>query len=186
MFKKIALVLFMGTLSTMAFAAGGGGGSLFSLEMAAKCVNFGILLWVLHRFARPPIVNMLRDAATRNKEDVEEAKDNVKKAEAKLADYKNKLANMEKELEEGKQAALHAIEEEKNAIITEAKEAANNMEQQASHRIDQELKKAQQEIRNFLADESIRLAEEMVSQTINAKTNKPLIKNYSTMLEKTA
>lgn len=180
----IAVLLLVGTAGT-AYASGSGG-SLLSFEMMAKTTNFLILLFLLHKFAKKPIVKMLVSAAEKVKDSFDASKLELQEAEEKLVEYKTKIANLEKELEEKHLSALKSIEEEKKQIIEDARRKAEKIEKQAEYTIKQNLLKAKAEIREFMIDKSVQLAEETVAKQIGSKEQKALIKNYTQFLEKKA
>ncbi len=186
MLKTFLITVFLGGISSVAFAAGSGGGSLLSLEMLFKAINFVLLVYLLNRFARKPIANMLSASAENTKKATEEAKAELEEAKTKLADYQSKLANLEKELEERRSNALAAIETEKQQLLADAESQVKNLEEQAQARIEQDIIKAKADIREFLVNESVKLAEETISKEIGSKEQKALLDNYAKFLKESA
>lgn len=187
MLKRIIISILFVSVTTIAFAASGGeAGSLFSLTMGFKVINFIILLFLLNKFARPAIANMLSNAAKGAKERVDEAEAKLKEAEQKLADYQDKMANLEKDMAKMQEDALAAIESEKEKLVADAKETAGKLEQQAQVRIEQDVLKAKMEIRTYLADESIKLAEKLIAEKVDSKEQKALISNYVKVIQEIA
>ncbi len=186
MFKRIYIALIILTYSGVALAAGGaGGGSLLSKEMAYKGINFVLLLVLLHLFVRKPIARMLNSSAENTKKTMDSTRTELEKAKEKLSDFQSKIANLEKELEDRKQAAMSAIEEEKNQIILDAENQVKKLEEQSQLKIEQDTQKAKSEIREFLVNESVKLAEKTVKEEVGKK-QKALLDNYSKFLDKTA
>lgn len=186
MLKKILLAtLFIG-FSGIAFAAGSGGGSLLSKEMLFKTINFILLLYLLNRFARKPIANMLFSSAENAKKSTDEAKAELAEAKKALEDYQSKLANLEQELEERRSNAMAAIEAEKQQLLNDAEIQVKKLEEQSQARIEQDLNNAKAEIREFLVGESVKLAEETISKEIGSKEQKALLDNYAKFLKETA
>ena len=181
----VTLGFFLTCVNVTAFAAGAGGGSLLSFEMLFKGINFIILLFLLYRFARKPIAGMLSKIAVSSKETVDSAKKRLEAAQNELKEYQQKLANLEKELEERQKAAVEAIEAEKQKIIEDAEMQAKKLEEQSKNRIEQDLSKAKAEIREFIANESIKLAESIIENEIDAKVQKILIDTYTNSLKET-
>ena len=179
------LVYFITCVNITAFAAGAGGGSLLSSEMLFKGINFIILLLLLYRFARKPIAGILSKISVSSKETMDSAKERLEAAQNQLKEYQEKLANLEKELEERQKAALEAIEAEKQQIIDDAEIQTKKLEEQSKDRIEQDLSKAKAEIREFIANESIRLAESIIEKEIDAKAQKTLIDTYTNSLKET-
>ncbi|MCP4298143.1 MAG: ATP synthase F0 subunit B [Proteobacteria bacterium] len=185
MIKISVLLYFLTGLSATAFASEGGG-SLFTLDMLYKVVNFLILLAILHKVARKPLVNMLNSSAKTSKEEISSARTSITDAEKKLQEYTQKVADLEKELETRREGALKTIEEEKKTIVEDARKFAENLEMKTSQRINQDLQRAKDEIQDFLVLESIKMAEKLVVGSVDDVKQKSLMENYSQVLEKTA
>lgn len=179
------LVIFLTCINGPAFAAGAGVGSLMSLEMLFKGINFIILLLLLYRFARKPIAGMLAKVAVSSKETMDTAKKRLEAAQNQLKDYQEKLANLEKELEARQKTALEAIKTEQQKIIDDAEIQAKKLEEQSKDRIEQDLSKAKAAIREFIANESVKLAESIIENEIDAKAQKTLIDTYTDSLKET-
>ncbi|MBU2514430.1 ATP synthase F0 subunit B [bacterium] len=187
MLKKIFLTALLGGISGVALASGNGeGGSLLSFDMLFKTINFLLLLYLLNRFARKPIAKMLSSSAENTKKATEDAKAELEEAKQMLGDYQSKLANLEKELEERKSKALEIIEAEKQQLMSDAEEQVKKLENQSQARIEQDIIKAKADIREFLVNESVKLAEETISKEINDKAQKALLTNYAKFLKETA
>jgi F-type H+-transporting ATPase subunit b len=187
MFKTMIITAFAAGISGVALASGGGeAGSLLSWEMLFKTINFLILLYLLHRFAKKPLAKMLATSAENTKKTLADAKAELADAKQKLDDYKSKLANLEKELDERRQTAFTAIENEKQQLIKDAETQVKKLEEQTRARIEQDILKAKLEIRQFLAYESVKLAEETIAKELGSKEQKALLDNYAKFLKETA
>jgi len=184
--KIITVVITAGITSTALASAGGEAGSLLSGEMLFKGINFLILLFLLHRWVKKPLVNVLNAAARNSKETMGSAAQALKDAEAKLVDYQAKVAGLEQQMAEMQQFALTAIEKEKERMIADAKNSAEALEKQSKLRIEQSVLQAKQDIREHLVAESIKLAETKVIQTVDAKVQKALVADYAKRLTETA
>ncbi len=187
MLKKILITALFVGVSSVALASGSGeAGSLLSRDMLFKTINFLLLVYLLNRFARKPIANMLSSSAENTKKATEEAKTELQEAKRQLEDYQSKLANLEKELEERRTNALAAIEAEKQQLVLDAENQVKKLEEQSQARIEQEIIGAKAEIREFLVNESVKLAEETISKEIGSKEQKALLKNYAKFLKESA
>jgi len=181
----LSLFLTYANLAIYAADGSGGHGSLLSLEMLFKGINFLILLLLLHRFARKPIVGMLSKAATNSRESTDSAKEALEAAKKQLKEYQAKLSNLEQELEERQKTAMEVIEEDKKKIIEDAELHAKKLEEQSKYRIEQDLSKAKAEIREYIANEAVKLAESIISNEIEAKDKKSLVEAYTNSLKET-
>lgn len=178
--------LMIASITAYASSAGSGGhASLLSQEMLFKGINFLILLYLLYRFARKPIAGILSKVAFDSKETMDSAKDRLQDADEQLEEYRKKLHNLENELEERRKSAIIAIEEEKDRIISDAETQAKKLEEQSKDRIEQDLLKAKADIREFIANESVKFAESIISNEIDDKDKKSLIDTYTNSLKET-
>lgn len=164
------------TVATNAYAAGG---SLLSMDMAAKVVNFLILLALLHLLAKKPLAKMMQNVAEAKRENFLEQQKAVDEAEANLAQFKAKIEAQEAEVAQNRKQALAAIEAEKNRIIEDAKTQAANLERNAQMRIDQALERAKSELRSYLAEEASNLAESKLKDQIGPKEQEALMQRYA-------
>jgi F-type H+-transporting ATPase subunit b len=184
LFTALTFICF--SYSAFASAGGGGGASLLSYDMLFKAINLVILLLILHRFARKPIAKMLSSSAENTKETVDSARAELEGAKARLAEYEAKIANLETELATREKTSIAAIEVEKEKLIADAKLQATKLEEQTQNRIEQDILRAKTEIREFLVNESVSLAEKTISEQIGGKERKALIENYAKNLNETA
>lgn len=173
-----AFIMICTAQSALASSTGHTGGSLFSSEMAFKTVNFILLLFLLHKFARKPIAKMLSTSAENTKNTVDSAKEELASAKAQLADFESKIANLEKELVTREEKAMAAIEIEKEKMIKDAQEQAEKLEEQSQKRIEQDILKAKADIKEFLINESVQFAEKVIAEEIGNKEQKALVENY--------
>jgi len=180
MLKQLFTAITMTCVSFTAYAASAGheSASLFSSDMMFKTINFAILLFLLYRYVRKPIANMLSGSAENTKKAVDEAKEELAKAKSQLVEYEQKTADLEKELVSREAAAMESIEAEKEKMIADAKLQAQKLEEQSQNRIDQDILKTKNEIREFLVAESVQLAEKIISEEIGNKEQEALVANY--------
>lgn len=186
MLKKFMFSSVFISISSYAYASSGGGGSLLSWNMLFKTINFLLLIYLLHRFARKPLANMLRSSAENTKKTIDEARSTLEETKKELADYQAKIANLENELKKRRESALASIEAEKNQLIEDARNQAKNIEEQAQDRMEQSILQAKAEIREFLVNESIKMAEESISKEIGNKEQRALLDNYTKFLKESA
>lgn len=74
----------------------------FSSLIFWEIVSFAILLWVLYKFAIPPIVEGLETRERKIRETIEQAEQNQSAAEQRLRDYEGKLRGAAQEAEDRK------------------------------------------------------------------------------------
>ncbi len=162
------------------FAAEGGGAAL---DFVYKVINFSILLGILYYFAKKPIANGLKNSAQTSKENLEEARNAQKEVEAELEAFRGKLAQMKQEAQTMVENAKQEAEAEKERIITEGRALANHIKKQVRVAVEQEYKKAELELRQWTAAETVKMAEKLVQEKIDDSHHENLIKDYLNQLQ---
>ena len=143
-------------------------------------VSFGILFFVLRKFAWKPIVNTVD---TREKS-IREALDQADKARLEMQNLQADNERILKEARAERETLLKEAREIKAKMITDAKDEAqlqaNKMIEQAQTAIDSEKKAAMAELKSHVANLSVDIAEKMVKEELSNKDKQ--LKLVETML----
>lgn len=139
----------------------------FSSLIFWELLSFGILLWVLYKFALPPILETLETRERKIRESLDQAEQNRMTAERRLSEYEAKLQAAAKEVEtimaEAKQKAQRLLEENEQRLRTESQ----RIKEETSQDIERERRKAIQDIQNQTADLAILVAEKVIGRSIS-------------------
>lgn len=141
----------------------------------AQLINFGIIFWVLKRYAFSPIIKVLEERQNKiNKglEDAQKAETNLMMAEER---YKQEIerarieankiiARAQKEKQETVDRAKSQAQEETRKIVTEAKEAIGQEKQKMLNDVQQEVIEL-----TFLA------AEKILQKELDPKSNREFV-----------
>lgn len=139
----------------------------FSSLMFWEVVSFAILLWVLAKYAFPPILETLETRERKIRESLEQADRHRVEAERKMQEYEAKLATAAKEAE-----ALFAAARERAQRVQEENEQrlqadAERIKGDAQRDIDAERRKAIQDIRSQTTELALLVAEKVVGRSLN-------------------
>jgi F-type H+-transporting ATPase subunit b len=138
----------------------------FSSLIFWEMLSFGILLWVLYKFALPPIVEGLETRERKIRENIEQAELNRASAEQRLQEYEKKLQGAAQEAEgilnEARRKAQHLFEENEQRIRAETE----RIRAETSQDIDRERRKALQEVRGQTADLALLIAEKVLQRSL--------------------
>lgn len=139
----------------------------FSSLMFWEIVSFAVLLWVLAKYAFPPILETLEARERKIRESLEQADRHRAEAERKMQEYEAKLAAAAKEAE-----ALFAAARERAQRVQEENEQrlqadAERIKGDAQREIDAERRKAIQDIRNQTTELALLVAEKVVGRSLN-------------------
>ncbi len=139
----------------------------FSSLIFWEIISFGILLWVLYKFALPPILETLETREKKIRDSIEQAEKNQKESEQRLKTYESKLQDAAKEAEglltEARDKAQRLLDENAQRIRTET----DRLRTEATQEIDRERRKALQDIKNETADLALLVAEKVLSRSLS-------------------
>ena len=139
----------------------------FSSLIFWELLSFGILLWVLYKFAFPPILEALETRERKIRESLDQAEQSRASAEHKLKDYEAKLQGAAKEAEailaEAKQTAQRLLEENEQRLRAESQ----RIKEETTQEIERERRKALQDIKDTTADLAVLVAEKVIGRSLN-------------------
>ena len=144
----------------------------FSSLIFWEFLSFGILFWVLWKFAFPPILQTLDERERKIKESLEQADRHRAEAEQKMQEYEAKLKTASREAETllaaAKERAQRIMEENEQRLRTETQRSKED----ATREIDQERRRAIQDIRNQTTEMALLVAEKVVGRSLNDADHK--------------
>jgi len=139
----------------------------FSSLIFWEILSFGILLWVLYKYAFPPILETLDTRERKIRESLEQAERHRVEAERRMQEYDAKLTAASREAEavliQAKERAQRLLDENEQRLAAEAERVKG----EATREIDQERRKAIQEIRSQATDLALLVAEKVVERSLN-------------------
>jgi F-type H+-transporting ATPase subunit b len=138
----------------------------FSSLIFWEIVSFCLLLWVLYKYAFPPILELLETRERKIRESLEQAERHRVEAERKMQEYEAKINAASREAEavlaQAKERAQRLLDENEQRLVTEAE----RIKADASREIEHERRKAIQEIRNQATDLALLVAEKVVERSL--------------------
>ncbi len=161
----------------LVWAAGAEGGSS-SLDFLWKVVNFAVLIFILYRFGKAPISAALNGSAQQARQNLEEAREAEKRADSELVELRAKVAQLEQEAASMVERARTEAEAERQRIVEMGKAEVEHMAEQAKVALQRERRKAEMELRAWMAEESVKLAEEKITAQLNGKKQEELMQSF--------
>ena len=183
MLRTLTLIIFFLPLSSYIFASGGNNDSQL-LDFVWKVVNVVVLVAIIYRFAKKPVSEALQNNATTAKQMIDNARDDEERIASSMKEMRLKISGLENEALEMVKSAKKDAEQEKKRIIEEGIKEIHRMTEQAGFALKQESRKAEDELRKWIAEESIKLAEKKLKTDINQTHQKKLINNFIDNLKK--
>ena len=185
--RIITLAVFLIYMNTYLFAAendGGGGGSPL-MDFIWKVLNVVVLGAIIYKFAKKPVGNALSNSAESAKKLIIDAREAEENLTAELNNMRSKIAGLEKEAEQMVKNAHKDAQIEKERIIEEGRHEIERMKRQASFALEQESRKAEADLRYWVAEESVKLAEKDLKQEMNQNQQNKLADKYMDELSQT-
>lgn len=125
----------------------------------------GAALYLHRRFGRP-IREALRARGEGIKRELQRAREERDQALARLAEVEARFANLDTEVAKVKERTAAEAAAEQQRISAATEEELSKLREQAKREIESAGKAARHELRRFAADESVRLAEEILVKEI--------------------
>jgi F-type H+-transporting ATPase subunit b len=157
----------------------------FSSLLFWEVVSFAVLLWVLWRYAFPPILENLDARERKIRESLEQAERNREAAEVKMREYEAKLNAATREAEsllaEAKGRAQKLMEENEQRLTADA----DRIKADAAQEIDRERRKAVQDIRAQTTDLALAVAEKVIERSLTDADHRRLADEALAAITKT-
>jgi F-type H+-transporting ATPase subunit b len=134
-----------------------------------KFVNLLVFIlcgFYLHRRFGRPIKEGLRARSEAIKRELKRAKEERDQALAKLSEVESRFANLDAEVSKVKERSAAEIEAERERIRSTTDGELARMRDQAKREIESTGKTVRHELRQFAAQESVRMAEEILRKEI--------------------
>jgi F-type H+-transporting ATPase subunit b len=179
---RVAVLVSMAAFVTPlhAFASGdaGGGDALFW-----QAVNLAIVLGVLFYFGRKPVSEFFTTRRAQISSDLESAATLLKEAETRNSEIQRRLIELESQLEDIRETTRRRAEEESERILAEANKTAARIQSDATAAVDQELMRAQRELRKEAAGPALELAGNILREQVSEADRDRLLDEFITRVE---
>jgi F-type H+-transporting ATPase subunit b len=174
------LIALISSKAFLALAGGEGGGLSRFLYYpgveAWKFVNVALFVGVLFYILRRPIGGAMRARREAIRRDLMRAQEERNAALAKLEEVEARLAKLDEEVATVREQAQRDAETERARIALSTEEDARKLREQSVREIESAGKAARAELRRYAAEQSVRLAEEMIRRDIRPEDDERLVK----------
>jgi F-type H+-transporting ATPase subunit b len=144
---------------------------------AWKFINLAIFVGLMIYLLKKPLSDTFRTKREEIRAELIQAEAEKQAALQKLTETEAKLARLSSEVSTVKDRAAQEATAEKNRIIEQTEAEIAKLREQANNEIERTGKQAKNELRKFSAEESIRLAEEMIKKNINDTVDAKIVKS---------
>lgn len=167
------------------FLAGGGGLLSFETGFAIwVLISMLVFLWGMGKFAVPHIVRALDQREKRIKESLDSAEKALEKAEKVSRDNRKALREAEQEAQRIRKEAIEEAEKLRTERLEQSKREAAKVLDDARKAIAQEKQRALIELRDEVADLTIRAASMMIESELDKEKNRKIVGRYIDELSK--
>ncbi len=182
MIRAAGLLLCALLQADSARAAGGEGAEVGTFILHA--LNLVLLLAVLLYFARSPLRKFFRERRERVQGEIDRATALLEDAQARLSNWQRRLVELDSELVEIRETGRRRAEQERERILTDARASAERIRREAAVAIEQELRRAREELREEAADLAIELAGELLIQELSDSDHDRLVSEFAERIER--
>lgn len=162
----------------VAFAEGGGGLGALPTETLAKIINLLLFGAVAVYFLRRPLKEKLQERREGIRRELMRAQEERNAALQKLAEVEARLSTLNSEVESVREQARREAAEERARIERQAEDDARKLRDQARREIESAGKAARAELREYAAEQSVRLAEDMIRRDLRPEDDERLVVGY--------
>jgi F-type H+-transporting ATPase subunit b len=152
--------------------------------LLAQIVNFGLLLFILWRFAYKPVLKMLNDRKLKIQESLEYAERVKREAADQQKEFDRKLEEARQQAQSAAAAAAQVGEKEREVIVAQAREEARKMIDQAKGQIEYERKQMMSDLREEVVRLSLLAAQQVVSQSLDDQAHRRLVSDFLAQTDK--
>ena len=158
-------------------AEGGGSAELWK-GFGLKTFNFIVLIGLLYWLLAAKIKEFFVGRRVEIKESLAKAVERKAEAEKKYREYSDKIDKASTEIDGIIEMIKAQGVTEKQKIIEDAERTAKKMKEDAHARIEQEMKKATEQLKAQAVDLSVQMAEEILKRSITQDDHKAMVKEY--------
>jgi len=148
-------------------------------------LNFGIIFFLFHRYARKPLLNLLDARAREVAETLERSRTAKEQAEAELREAIRKLSGVEAEKERIIELAVEVSEKQRAMIIEDAQRAAERVTERLRGDMDRARHLARTRASELLASQVMDETAKHIVETITPDDHAALIERFIDRLDRT-
>lgn len=152
------------------------------LPTIAKLVNLLLFAGAMFYFLRRPVIEAFRARQESIRDELMRAEEEKAAAVAQLEEVEGRLARLDAEVEAIRAQAQKEAAEERARIERATEEEMRKIREQSRREIESAAKTARAELRTFAAEQSVRLAEEIIRTDIRPEDDARLAREYVTEL----
>lgn len=165
----------------LALAADGGSKSFFTSPELWRVINLLVFVLILIYILRNKIGigKLFENRAVSITRDLEQARKDKEQALSRLAEVEARLGRLDQEVAEMRVEAESQAAREAERIRQAADVDAEKIRQMTQREIEGAVKAARNELQSFVAEQSVRMAEEVIRREIRPEDNARILTRYT-------
>jgi F-type H+-transporting ATPase subunit b len=143
-----------------------------------QMINFGLLVWLLNRFALGPLLTFLEKREQSIKGALHEADASKIETQRLLNEHKALLKNAQQEAKDIRLQAEAAAKKEREIILSKAQEDSARVVENAKQEIEQSIIKAKTALKSEVGSLAITLSEKLLKKDISKQAQQDVLSDY--------
>jgi F-type H+-transporting ATPase subunit b len=140
--------------------------------------NFGILVFVFVKYARKPLMNLLKNMCLKIEETLNTTNHQVREAQAVLDAERTKLEAIEAHLQAIQERILQIAQTEKDGIIEHGRLSAERMIENARSYANYRISMARKALSDELVEIAVSMAKERLAKGVSKEDDDRLVENF--------
>jgi len=161
-----------------AFAVGSAGDWRPTYDLVMRWLNFIILVFLLIKFGKNPLMNLLRQRKRELQREINRAEEQRDKAQAKVKETHKLLDESAVRLENRKEKIRQQGENRKQEIIRDGQKESTLLLQEAKRRIEAQVLSAKTTFQAEIIDEAMKIVFKKLPPLISDEDNQKLLNQY--------
>ena len=146
-------------------------------------LNLVILIGVIVYFGRGPLRAFMADRRLTIEQGIASAQHELAAAEQRLAECNQRVGALGAEIEEIKRSVRAQAENERDRLIADARSAAERIRRDAQLAVDQEGRRAREDLRAEAAEMAVRLAADLLKRKVGDAARARLVDEFVARIE---
>ena len=147
-------------------------------DLALRWINFFILVFLIFKYARKPLVNFFKEKSEDIKKEIRAVEKEKEKILARVDEMLKARDHSQEKLEKLKERVIAQGKAKKQRIIEDARKESKLMIEGARRKIKSQMITAQQDLRAEMIDHAIDMATQKLPGVIDEKDDRHIYENY--------
>jgi F-type H+-transporting ATPase subunit b len=161
----------------------GGGGGGHEGNLVWHAINLALVVGVIVYFARSPIQAFMAERRSSIESNLAAAKRELDSAEARLAECTARANSLDREIAELRAAVQTQAEAERDRLLADARAAAERIRRDAAVAVEQEGRRARDELREEAAEIAVKLAGDLLKRSVGDADRARLVDEFVASVE---